>query len=86
MIEQNAEVTLYYRQKVPIRNIIASWRPGEKERILLFAPWDTRPLADQDPERRNEPIDGASGGWISYLRLTQPHGQRRPLCPTFLAP
>ncbi len=62
VIEQNAEVTLYNGQKVPMRNIIASWRPVEKERILLFAHWDTRPLADQDPERRNEPIDGANDG------------------------
>ncbi|MCL4280818.1 MAG: M28 family peptidase [Flavobacteriales bacterium] len=62
VVEQNAEVTIYSGQKVPMRNIIASWQPEKKERILLFAHWDTRPMADQDPERRNEPIDGANDG------------------------
>lgn len=62
VIEQNAEVTIYSGQKVPMRNIIASWQPEQKDRILLFAHWDTRPMADQDPARKNEPIDGANDG------------------------
>lgn len=62
VIEQQAEVAIYNGQKVPMRNIIASWRPEQKERILLFAHWDTRPMADQDPERPNEAIDGANDG------------------------
>ena len=62
VVEQNAMVTIYNGQQVPMRNIIASWQPEKKERILLFAHWDTRPMADQDPERRNEAIDGANDG------------------------
>lgn len=62
VVEQNAEVTIYSGQKVPMRNIIASWQPGKKERILLFAHWDTRPMADQDPERKTGSIDGANDG------------------------
>lgn len=62
VIEQHDEVTIYNGQRVPMRNIIASWQPEKKERVLLFAHWDTRPMADQDPERRNEPIDGANDG------------------------
>jgi glutaminyl-peptide cyclotransferase len=62
VIEQNAQVTIYSGQQVPMRNIIASWQPDKKERVLLFAHWDTRPMADQDPERRNEAIDGANDG------------------------
>jgi hypothetical protein len=60
VIEQHAEVTIYNGQKVPMRNIIASWQPELKERILLFTHWDSRPFADQDSVRRNEPIDGAN--------------------------
>ena len=45
-----------------MRNIIASWNPENKRRILLFAHWDTRPFADQDDERQNDPIDGANDG------------------------
>lgn len=60
--EQTGQVTVYTGQKIPLRNIIASWRPEVKDRILLFAHWDTRPFADKDDERRNEPIDGANDG------------------------
>lgn len=62
VIQQHAEVTIYNGQKVPMRNIIASWQPEKKERILLFAHWDTRPMADQDPERKTGSIDGANDG------------------------
>lgn len=62
VVEQHAEVTLYNGQKVPMRNIIASWQPEKKGRVLLFAHWDTRPMADQDQERPNEAIDGANDG------------------------
>ncbi len=60
VIEQNAMVTIYNGQQVPMRNIIASWQPEKKDRILLFTHWDSRPFADQDSVRRNEPIDGAN--------------------------
>lgn len=60
VVEQNAKVTIYNGQQVPMRNIIASWQPEKKDRILLFTHWDSRPFADQDSLRRNEPIDGAN--------------------------
>lgn len=44
------------------RNIMGRINPSAKRRILLAAHWDTRPLADQDTERQNEPIDGANDG------------------------
>ncbi|HKZ22598.1 MAG TPA: M28 family peptidase [candidate division Zixibacteria bacterium] len=47
-----------------LTNIIASFYPEEKERILLCAHWDTRPWADQDSAvgNRNQPIWGANDG------------------------
>ncbi len=48
-------------------NIIASYRPEQKDRILLCAHWDSRPWADNDPDEANwkTPVmaanDGASG-------------------------
>lgn len=62
VIEQTGTVTIYTRQKLPLRNIFARFRPEAKDRILLFAHWDTRPFADRDAERKNEPIDGANDG------------------------
>ncbi|MDX2063598.1 MAG: M28 family peptidase [Bacteroidia bacterium] len=50
--------------KLPIRNILAQYKPERKRRILLMAHWDTRPEADQDPDKtkRRLPIDGANDG------------------------
>ena len=59
---QEAEVTVYTGKKVPMYNIIGSFNPENKERILLAAHWDTRPFADQDDERTDEPILGANDG------------------------
>ena len=48
-------------------NIIASYRPELKDRILICAHWDSRPWADNDPDESNwhKPVlaanDGASG-------------------------
>lgn len=53
---------------VEMANLIVEWHPERKERILLCAHYDTRPLPDRDPDpvRRREGVflganDGASG-------------------------
>jgi glutaminyl-peptide cyclotransferase len=53
---------------VPMANVIVEWHPERKERILLCAHYDTRPLPDQDldPVARRSGVfiganDGASG-------------------------
>ena len=45
-------------------NVIASWRPEARRRVLLAAHWDSRPVADNDPDpaRRIEPVLGANDG------------------------
>jgi hypothetical protein len=47
-----------------LTNVIASFYPEKKERILLCAHWDTRPFADHDPDSslRSQPILGANDG------------------------
>lgn len=51
-------------KEINLKNIIASFQPEKKKRILLAAHWDTRPFADKDPDkqRREEPIEGANDG------------------------
>lgn len=72
--EQKGTVTAYNGQPVPLRNIIASWDPEKKDRLLLMAHYDTRPFADRDKERPNDPIDGANDGasgvavWLEVAR------------------
>jgi hypothetical protein len=48
----------------PLRmtNVFARFNAEASVRILLLAHWDTRPTADMDNERTNEPIAGANDG------------------------
>ena len=72
--QQTGSVTAFNGQPVPLRNIIASWSPEKKDRLLLMAHYDSRPFADHDDERQNEPIDGANDGgsgvavWLEVAR------------------
>ncbi|MDR3251863.1 MAG: M28 family peptidase [Tannerella sp.] len=61
---QAAVLTAYNNDKLNAVNIIGSFNPDKKQRILLFAHWDTRPYADHDPDEANynKHIDGADDG------------------------
>lgn len=59
---QEGQVTGYDGVKLKFINIIASSNPKAINRILLCAHWDTRPIADRDVIRQNEPIPGANDG------------------------
>lgn len=59
---QEARVTAFDGTKLDIRNIFGAFNPAERRRILLYAHWDTRPFADKDSVRTEEPIDGANDG------------------------
>jgi len=50
--------------RLELRNILARFRPEATDRILFVAHWDTRPVADQDPDpaKRKLPIPGANDG------------------------
>lgn len=45
-------------------NIISSYYPRSKKRIMLCAHWDSRPISDMEPDssKRNLPILGANDG------------------------
>jgi Zn-dependent M28 family amino/carboxypeptidase len=65
--EQHASLIGYDGTSLKSTNIIASYLPEQKDRILLCAHWDSRPWADNDPDEANwkKPVlaanDGASG-------------------------
>jgi len=68
---------------IPIKNIIGSFQPENKSRILLFAHWDTRPFADHDPNPDNwmKPIDGANdgaGACAALLEIARQIGMKQP--------
>jgi glutaminyl-peptide cyclotransferase len=49
---------------LPMRNVLARFRPAATQRILYVTHWDTRPMADSDPVlgNRGTPIPGANDG------------------------
>lgn len=71
---QSGNVATHDGKKFNLKNIIASWKPELSDRLLLVAHWDTRPIADRDSVRKDEPIDGADDGasgpgvWLEIAR------------------
>ncbi|MEO1417494.1 MAG: M28 family peptidase [Bacteroidota bacterium] len=61
---QTGVVEAYDGTPLNIYNIIASYNTDRVKRIMLSAHWDTRPIADQDPDpmKQNQPIPGANDG------------------------
>jgi glutaminyl-peptide cyclotransferase len=71
------------KTKLELTNIIASFYPEKKERMLLCAHWDTRPFADKDPDSslREKPILGANDGGSGVavlLEIAKIISQKRP--------
>ena len=48
----------------PVVNILGRYGADRRKKVLLLAHYDTRPVADEDPDesKRNRPIDGANDG------------------------
>ena len=61
---QHDEATAYDGTRLPIINIVGSFNPEAKSRVLLMAHWDCRHISDNDPDQSkyNTPVDGANDG------------------------
>lgn len=51
-----------YGDSLRLYNILASFAPEKRDRILLAAHWDSRPRAEEDTENPEDPILGADDG------------------------
>jgi len=51
-------------RSIPMRNILARFRPADQNRVLYVTHWDTRPKADQDLNfaKREQSFDAANDG------------------------
>ena len=81
--EQEATLQLQDGTPIRIKNIIGSFQPENKSRILLCAHWDSRPYADHDPnpDNRTKPIDGANdgaGACAALLEIARQAGTNPP--------
>ena len=61
---QQVDLTAYDGTLLKARNIIGSYKPETKKRIVLLSHWDSRPWADADSDEKNRhtPILGANDG------------------------
>ncbi|WP_143308461.1 M28 family peptidase [Chitinophaga vietnamensis] len=59
---QRTTVTGPKKEHLPCINIIASFNPAAKQRVLLLSHWDTRPWADEDAFDKTKKLDGADDG------------------------
>lgn len=64
VIEQTFQAKAYTGEMLNGTNIIGSYNPEHKHRILLAAHWDSRPIADHDADeaKQKEPVPGADDG------------------------
>lgn len=81
--EQKCDLSGYDGTILKSVNIIGSFNPENHKRIALFAHWDSRPWADNDPNKSNwhKPIlaanDGASGVGV-LLEIARLIKQQQP--------
>jgi Zn-dependent M28 family amino/carboxypeptidase len=64
VVVQEAKVKSFDGKTLNIKNIVASFKPGNNNRIFISSHWDSRPFADQDADVKNHktPILGANDG------------------------
>ena len=70
------------RRPVEMANLVVAWKPDEKRRVILCTHYDTRPIADQEPDRDDwrKPFlsanDGGSG--VALLMELAHHMNKLP--------
>jgi glutaminyl-peptide cyclotransferase len=65
VVEQRFTHVTVKGDTLPLRNILARFRPSASQRVLFVTHWDTRPVSDgpgERPELRGAPMPGANDG------------------------
>lgn len=64
VVAQDFPFTTRQGQSLTLTNLLARFRGEAPHTLLVGAHWDTRPIAERDPEpaNRSKPIDGANDG------------------------
>lgn len=63
-IVQDIEVTAFDGTLIKGFNIIGQYKPELRKRVIICSHWDSRPWADNDPDKANRktPVDAANDG------------------------
>ncbi len=71
-------------KSVQLTNLLASFNTRATNRLFISAHWDTRPWADQDPEKKNrsKPLIGANDGASGVAIILELARQLKQFTPT----
>jgi len=80
-ILQQGEISGHRNKVYQLKNVIATINPVAQNRILLCAHWDSRAMADQDPDDPTAPVPGADdgGSGVAILMEIAERLQKQPL-------
>jgi hypothetical protein len=69
------------KQTVAMTNLIVSWNPERERRVIICSHYDTRPIADQEPDERNwrKPFISANDGGSGIALLMELGQQMKDL-------
>jgi glutaminyl-peptide cyclotransferase len=61
------------REAVEMANMVVSWQPDKQRRVILCSHYDTRPIADQEPQQKkwHEPFISANDGGSGVALLME---------------
>jgi hypothetical protein len=71
------------RRPTEMANMIVSWHPEREKRVILCSHYDTRPIADQEDDRRNwtKPFVSANDGGSGIALLMELGHHMKDLAP-----
>ncbi|KQR69878.1 M28 family peptidase [Pedobacter sp. Leaf176] len=80
---QGAKTTTYDGKSFQLKNVMASFSPDKKNRVLVTAHWDARPFSDQDADPANhtkafDAANDAGSGVAVILEMARQIQQRQP--------
>ena len=81
VVVQTTKLPVYNGQLVPCYNIIGTYNPAAKRRLLLCAHWDTRPFADRADTEQSKPnlgVDDGASGVAVLIEIARQLQQKQP--------
>lgn len=90
VIKQDFQAATTYGGPYDFTNIIGFFGPETGTKLMLCAHWDTRPVADEDPDQDNQvkPVPGANDGASGVavlLELARAFAESAPPIPIIMA-
>lgn len=80
---QQGNAITWDKKRIPIYNIIGSFKPSAKQRAMLASHWDSRPWADNGTTETDKPILAANDGASGVAVLLELARQMKSMPPSY---